>query len=215
MKPIGKPIIGLAGGIGAGKSSVAKALADLGCLVSDSDAAARAALRDPAIKQTIVGWWGSSVLDAHGEIDRGRIATIIFADPVQRRRLEGLTHPWIEARRREQFAGALIDPSIPAFVIDAPLLFEAGLDRECDVVVFIDADPAVRLARVMATRGWNPAELAQREKAQLALDEKRRRADHVVQNNGDLGELKDHVRRVLDDIVKSSRSPRAAGTRKP
>lgn len=201
--PQGKPVIGLAGGIGAGKSTVAKALAELGCLVSDSDAAARAALRDPEIRKTLVSWWGSSVLDAQGEIERSKVASIIFADPGQRKRLEGLTHPWIEARRLEQFAAA--PASTPALVIDAPLLLEAGLDRLCDAVIYVDAARPERLRRVMATRGWDEAELSKREKAQMPLDEKRRRADHVVQNNGDFSELKELVRRVLNEIVKTPR----------
>jgi dephospho-CoA kinase len=198
------PIIGLAGGIGAGKSSVAKILAEFGCLVSDSDAGARASLRDPKIKQTIVQWWGDRVLDEHSDIHRPTIASIIFADPAERRRLESLTHPWIEAKRKQEFAAA--PPGTPALVIDAPLLFEAGLDRACDAVIYVDADPEVRLARVRRNRGWSDAELSQREISQLPLDEKRSRADHVVTNNGDLGELKAQVRLALDTILASCRT---------
>jgi len=197
------PVIGLVGGIGAGKSSVAKILAELGCVVSDSDAQARAALRDPRIKDPILKWWGERVLDRQGEIDRAAVAQIIFADPVERRRLESIVHPWVEARRRELFAHA--KPEAPALVIDAPLLLEAGLDRECDAILYVEADRPTRLARLAATRGWNPQELGKREQSQLPLDEKRRRADHIVQNNGDLSELTLQVRRVLDQIVDSCR----------
>src|SRR5688572_6841261 len=161
--PNRKPIIGLAGGIGSGKSAVAKILAELGCIVSDSDAAARAALRDPQIKATLIKWWGDRILDSsksgphRGEIDRSAVAKIVFNDPAQRRRLEQLTHPWIETKRRELFSKSA---KATAFVIDAPLLFEAGLDAECDSVIFVETSRATRFARLAASRGWTEAELA-------------------------------------------------------
>lgn len=199
-----KPIIGLAGGIGSGKSTVARLLAELGCTVSDSDAAARAALEDPTVRQRIVDQWGDAILDNTGRIDRSKLAAIVFNDPTQRRVLESITHPWIEARRREQFAGASADA--PALVIDAPLLFEAGLDAVCDAVIFVDAPWETRLERVKASRGWDEAELKRREDSQLPLDEKRLRSDDILINNGDVGELAEQVRRTLSRIVETRRN---------
>lgn len=195
------PVIGLAGGIGSGKSAAAQLLADLGCVVSDSDAAARAALRDVKIKQRIVQEWGRDVLDQSGEIDRSKLAAIVFANPESRRKLEQITHPWIEARRLEVFAQA--PPNAKALIIDAPLLFEAGLDKKCDAVIFVDAPVELRQKRVTESRGWDAVELAKREHSQLPLDEKHRRADYVVQNNGDLSNLKAQVGRILSSIVQS------------
>src|SRR5262249_18926182 len=160
-----------------GKSTVARILADLGCVVVNSDEAGRAALRDPKIKQSLTEWWGAGILDQAGEIDRSKVAHIVFNDPAQRRRLEQLTHPWIEHRRREQFSAA--SPGTPALVIDAPLLFEAGLDRLCDAVIFVDAPRESRMTRVEAARGWKASELAKREDSQMPLDQKRLRADYV------------------------------------
>jgi len=194
-----KPVIGLAGGIGAGKSAVAGAFAQLGCLVVDSDALGREALTDPVIRHTLVGWWGQRILGSDGEVDRGKVAQIVFADPEQRQRLEGLTHPWIESKRKEQFAAA--DRSTVAFVIDAPLLFEAGIDDECDAIVFVDAPRAERVRRVRAHRGWSESELFRRESSQLSLDEKRKRADYVIENTGDLSALAEKVRLVLERIL--------------
>jgi len=196
-----KPIIGLAGGIGAGKSTVARLLAEAGCVVAHSDEENRQALRDPEIRRTLVAWWGEEILDASGEVDRAAVAKIVFADPEQRRRLESLTHPWIQQRHREQFAAAPADA--PALVIDAPLLLEAGWDRRCDAVVFVEAPQAVRLARLQAERGWTAEDLARREDSQLALDEKRSRADHIVRNSGDLKDLARQVRRVLAEITET------------
>ena len=172
-------------------------------MVSDSDADARAALRDPQIRQTILEWWGPDILDEKGEINRSSVASIIFSDQQARRKLEAVAHPWIEKRRLERFSNAPADA--PALVIDAPLLFEAGLDAACDGVIYVDASPELRLKRVMATRGWSAGELALREQSQLPLDLKRQRADYVVENNGDLTELRKQVRRVLDTIVQRSR----------
>jgi hypothetical protein len=93
------PIIGLAGGIASGKSAVASLLAELGCAVFDADRAAREVLLLPEVRAQIVSWWGESVLGESGEIDRRAVAAIVFDDPEARRRLEGLTHPLIEARR--------------------------------------------------------------------------------------------------------------------
>jgi dephospho-CoA kinase len=195
------PVIGLTGGIGAGKSAVAAALAKMGCVVSHSDAEGRAALRDPVIRDTLVSWWGNDVVDDAGEIDRRAVAEIVFNDAEQRHRLEELTHPWIRARRDELFAAA--PPDTPALVIDAPLLIEAGLDRDCDVVLFVDAAYEIRRERLLSSRGWDEAELRAREDSQLPLDEKRKRADYVLRNEGDLSELAAQVRSILHTILDS------------
>lgn len=197
-------MIGLAGGIGSGKSAVAEILAGLGCVVAHSDEMGRAALREPAIRDQLVTWWGEGILDDGGEIDRSAVARIVFADPEQRRRLEALAHPWIESRRAEQFAAA--PPDTPALVIDAPLLFEAGLDERCDAVIFVDAERRVRLSRLKAGRGWEEADLRRREDSQLPLDVKRSGADYVIQNDGTLSDLAAQVRLVLSQIVASHRS---------
>ncbi|VAX40436.1 hypothetical protein MNBD_PLANCTO03-1203 [hydrothermal vent metagenome] len=89
----------------------------------------------------------------------------------------------------------------PAVVLDAPLVFEAGLDAECDAVVFVEASRDIRLARVRETRGWDEAELARREKVQLPLDEKADRSDYCVVNDADAAHLRVEARRILDQIL--------------
>jgi dephospho-CoA kinase len=199
--PTRKPIIGLAGGIGSGKSTVARMLADLGCVVADSDTMAKDALRQPDVRSTLIAWWGDGILDETGELDRSRVASIVFSNQPERQRLESLIHPRVEARRRELFASAPADA--PALVIDAPLIYEAGVDRECDAVIFVEADPAVRLARVQTSRSWDERELRRREESQLPLDVKRSRAEYTVVNNGDLADLADRVREALKAIAGS------------
>ena len=199
-----QPIIGLAGGIGSGKSTVAGILADLGCVVACSDALGRAAFADPALRETLVSWWGREVVTDSGEIDRAAVARIVFSRPHERRRLESIVHPWIEARRRSLFDQAPDDAT--ALVIDAPLLFEAGVDRECNVVIFVETDRPTRLRRLVAARGWDEKELAKRQDSQLPLDEKRARSDYVIINDGDLDTLRQQVRRTLSEIVQPRRS---------
>lgn len=194
-----QPVIGIAGGVGAGKSAVAAALADLGCLVVNSDDLARQALEDPEIRRTLRDWWGEAIFDEHGRIHRRAVADIVFTDPLERARLESLTHPWIERKRKARFAAA--GPEVPALVIDAPLLFEAGLDRICDAVLFVDTPRSTRLERLAASRGWDEAELDRRESSQLPLDEKRRRSDHTIVNTGSRDALVEQVRRVLNLIA--------------
>lgn len=154
----GIPIIGIAGGIGSGKSHVARLFGELGCAVIDSDAHVHAAYRDPQILQILRQWWGDEVLKADGTINRSAVAKRVFSDPVQRERLEALTHPIVARSRDRQMldivhaSGLAAQPL--AFIWDTPLLFEVGLQKACDAVVFVDAPREVRLQRVARSRGW-------------------------------------------------------------
>lgn len=199
-------MIGLVGGIGSGKSLVGSIMAGFGCLVCHSDELGRAALGDPAIRAELVRWWGHGVLGPNGEIDRSAVARIVFADPAERRRLESLVHPWIESVRRTTFAAA--PPGTRALVIDAPLLLEVGLDRECDTVLFIESPRADRLRRVRESRGWDEAELDRREAAQWPLDRKRAAAHHVLVNAGDLPALRSEVQKALETAERKFREAR-------
>ena len=203
MPSSSKPIIGITGGIGAGKSTVARILSELGCFVVDSDDLARQALLDPIVVETLVQWWGRKILDPQRQIDRRAVAKIVFARPNERKRLESLVHPWIEKRRLAMFAAA--PDTAPALVIDAPLLVEAGIDEQCDAVVFVNSDRSTRLDRLAQNRGWSEQELNQREESQLPLDAKRTRADYVIDNDGDLTSLTEQIRRTLHEIVQSHR----------
>lgn len=193
-------VIGLAGGIGAGKSTVAAAFASLGCVVSDSDAQARECLTRPEVAAQLVSWWGPRVLDASGGVDRRAVAAIVFADPQARARLEALIHPLIRASR-DELIGRARAAGAPAVIVDAPLLFEAGLDGDCDAVVFVEAPRADRVERVRATRGWDEAELTRREAAQWPEDDKRRGSTHRIENrSADREGLVAAARAILDDV---------------
>lgn len=176
------PVIGIVGGIGAGKSHVARAFERLGCVVLDSDVAAKAQLDEPAVKDVLVSWWGEGILGIDGKVDRKKIAAIVFADTSQRQRLEELIHPRLKAGRASAIAQARQEGK-PGVIVDAPLLLEAGVAAECDYVVFVDAPKAERLQRVVEKRGWSVEEFEKREAAQWPLD-KKREASHAVIANG-------------------------------
>jgi dephospho-CoA kinase len=196
-----KIVIGLAGGIGAGKSTVARILADLGARVIESDCLNREELNTPEVIETLVAWFGESIRSPDGGIMPQAVADIIFRDPGQRARLEGLLHPRIERRRNQLIDRARRDPDTRAIVLDSPLLFEAGLDRICDVVIFVDAPADQCRRRVAETRGWTQDELTRREKSQRPLDIKKTQADHIVINDSGLGDLRIKVEKLLSELL--------------
>lgn len=214
VKANGPMVVGLAGGIGSGKSEVAKVLASLGALVTDSDKDAKAALERSEVRAKLVEWWGAGVVSNDGSTNRKAIAQVVFERPEERARLEGLIHPLVKATRSE-LIGKATELGLPMVVIDAPLLFEAGLDAECDAVVFVEASRAERLARVKATRGWDEAELDRREKAQLPLETKKTKADVVIQNTGNLDDLRAQVDRAYRTLLARSDPGRVGGKGKP
>jgi dephospho-CoA kinase len=197
----GRPIIGLSGGIGSGKSFVASIFSELGCCVIDSDAQVREAYNDVEIRKALVSWWGENVLTGPGTVNRPFIASRVFSDPAQRLRLEELIHPWVAIARRNAMQQAAQAAGTLAFVWDTPLLFEAGLNRECDALVFVDSPLETRLQRVQKSRGWNAAELARRENLQWPLDKKREISDYVITNTADAENVRNQVRHVLSRIL--------------
>jgi len=192
-----KPVVGLVGGIGSGKSQVAAAFARRGARVIAGDQLGQAALRDPDIRTRVAARWGDGVLDEHGEVNRRHLAAIVFADAAELKALEALTHPWIRRRIRTEIEEARGDPRVPLVVLDAAIMLEAGWNDVCDRLIYIDAPRTVRLERVTRQRGWTEKEVAAREQAQLPLTEKVVRADHVLDNSASL----EHLDRQVDDLL--------------
>jgi dephospho-CoA kinase len=211
----GKPILGIVGGIGSGKSFVAKLFGELGCLVIDSDAQVRDAYRNPAVVETLRQWWGDDVANLDGSVNRSAVAQRVFTQPADKLRLEQLIHPMVHEARARQMEAAAVDSQVSAYVWDTPLLLEAGLAGQCDAIVFVDAPFEQRLARVRARSDWDEVELARREKSQLALDSKRALSDYVITNTAEakdadsaLADLREQVRRVLSQILTGSTTKR-------
>lgn len=196
-----KPIIGLMGGPGSGKSTAARLFAEMGCAVIDADRLSHAALLDEAVKAQVRQRWGDSVFNEAGQIERSKLGAIVFADPAALRELESIIHPRVHEGRRVERQQHQNDPSVVAIVEDCPLLLERDLNSQCDSLVMIDTPDAVRLERVRATRGWDADELKKRDEQQIPLDIKRQAADYVIRNGQDLAHMREQVRHVLQSIT--------------
>ncbi len=170
----------------------------------DADALAQGALEQEEVCGRLVGAWGRGVLGEDGRVDRRRLSRLVFDDPDKRKWLEAVVHPVVAARRNALMDAMQEDSATRAVVLDVPLLFEVGLDRMCDAIVYVDAPEADRAARA-AKRGWNRDELARREKNQMALDKKRARADYVVCNTATEAECRSQVRDLFHRILATVR----------
>ncbi len=193
-----KPVIGLIGGIGSGKSRVAAEFARRGAVIIAGDQLGHDALRQPAVKEQVVGRWGTTVLDESGDIDRRKLARIVFADAGELQALEGMTFPWIEQGITQGIRQAQENPGVRLVVLDAAVLLEAGWNKNCDRLVYVDAPDAERLARVAAQRGWSAKEVEARTAAQLPLAKKRSRADAVIDNSRSPEDLAAQVDNLLE-----------------
>ncbi len=205
----GRPLVlGITGGIASGKSAVARLLVGPEGLVLSADAIAHEVLETEEVRSKVVQAFGPGCLDAAGRPDRAALAQRIFGDEEARRQLEGWIHPRVRARILERLNEAR-SAAIPRVALDVPLLWENdeqhGFSRLCDAIIFVDSDAEERDRRARETRGWTAGEVARREASQLALDEKRRRADFVLINRGALDELEQAVRDLSDQLDRRSR----------
>lgn len=186
-------VIGLTGGAGAGKTTVARWLAELGAAVVDADAVARE-LSEPGqpAYAALVAAFGRDILAPDGRLDRRRLARLAFGDPEALARLNAATHPHIVAairRRLEELRAA----GCRVAVLDAPLLFETGLDAVCHQVWVVEAEEEQQVSRLAARAGLTPAEARARLRAQGDPAARRRRADVVIDNRGSLEETRRQV----------------------
>jgi dephospho-CoA kinase len=188
-------LVGLTGGIGSGKSTVAAMLERRGAVVIDADDLARRAV-DPGSPgyQQVVEAFGRQLIADGGDIDRERLAQLVFADPEARRRLESIVHPEV-ARRFAQALEAYRDTDrVVVYVV--PLLVERSLQATFDVVVAISASPEIRERRLIADRAMTAEEVRGRMAAQLSDEDRARDAHIVIENHGSLEQLD----RVVDDL---------------
>jgi dephospho-CoA kinase len=205
------PVIGLIGGIGGGKSAAAALLAGRGAIVIDADAVGHEVLQRPEVQERLVARFGSGVIAAHDlgaefgrKIDRRALGKIVFADESARRDLEAIVHPVMIEDFKRTIAESQLGGSASVVALDAAVLLEAGWDGICDLVVFVDAPRAKRLARVERTRGWSRADLEAREAAQQPCDLKRGRADYVLPNVAGPDELALEVDRFHEWLTASA-----------
>jgi dephospho-CoA kinase len=200
--------VGLTGGVGSGKSTVAGMFADLGAVIIDADAIAREVVEPGTPGFTaVVDRFGPGVVRDDGALDRPALAAIVFHDEAQRQALNAIVHPLVGTRMAELMQAA---PAGSVVVLDVPLLVENNSAGGFDAVVVVEADPEVRLAR-LAARGMPEDDARERMKAQASDDERRAVADEVIVNDGSLDELRERVRQVWAGLQRRASTPSADG----
>ncbi|MDI6858199.1 MAG: dephospho-CoA kinase [Dehalococcoidia bacterium] len=202
--------IGLTGGIGSGKSLVARMLAEKGAaLVNADEVGHRSYRKGTPVYERVVASFGREVLDENGEIDRAKLGQRVFADPRQRERLNAIVWPEM-AKMMAQDLEALRSRGTAVAVLEAAVLIEAGWRPLADEVWVVLASPRVTRQRLMETKGMSAEQADARIRSQLSNEERRRRADVIIENNGSIEELKQRVEELWQELQRRIR----AGSRK-
>ena len=203
--------IGLSGGIGSGKSTVARMFVELGATLVDADAIVHE-LQAPGtpLLAEIAAAFGPGVIDASGALDRAALGAIVFRDADARRKLELLVHPKVGAEFARRVAAARA-AGARALLLDIPLLFEGrkrgsggAAAMQFDATVLVYAPEAVQIARQIARDGCDAAEATRRVRAQMPIEEKKALADYVIDNGGSLEETRRQVREVFTRILAAA-----------
>lgn len=195
-------IVALSGGIGTGKSTVAALLRELGAVVIDADALVREVQSPGSLAiDEIAEVFGPSVIREGGELDREKLGALVFRDPEARARLEAIVHPRVRAlmARRIQEAQA---SGVPLVVLDIPLLFETGRGG-FETTILVYALEAQQIERQVARNGYSREEALRRVRAQMPIEDKRKLADHVIDNSGTLEETRRQVAELYARLTAS------------
>jgi dephospho-CoA kinase len=201
--------LGLTGGIGSGKSTVARMLAERGAVVVDADQIARE-LVEPggAALAELVTEFGPRILQADGSLSRGELAALAFSDPRATERLNAIMHPLIGAEAQRRIND---EPQAAVVVYDMPLLVETGQADLVDLVVVVDVPEAVQLDRAVRLRGLDEADVQRRMSVQASREDRLARADVVIDNSGSLPQTHEQVDQLWDRLVVSEASPTVDG----
>ena len=195
-------ICGICGGIGSGKTYIAQQFQLFGAAVFNADHVGHRMLLHDDVKACLVKRWGKAVLDEASEIDRSKVAALVFAQTTQAQRdrefLQAVTHPLIE----QELEAFIANSDSEVVIIDAALLLETGWQSVCHQIIFVDALAHVRLNRCQQ-RGWAEGQFRSREAAQWSLEQKRSRADFVIDNNGDVKRTTEMIGKVWQALSTS------------
>lgn len=206
-------VYGLTGGIGSGKSTVAELLEEYGVPVVSADELSRVVVAPGSEGlRLVVEKFGTEILDEDGGLDRRTMASVVFRDPERRRELEAILHPRIRDRF-EQVLDALEKAGHEVAVYEVPLLFERNLQGEMKAVILVTAPMDVRVRRVRSRDDVTETEVRARIAAQMDEDQKRRRADYIIENNGSLDDLRREVEFLMARFLRIAGTPRPAGSR--
>lgn len=205
-------VLGITGGIASGKTTVAQTFQALGAVVVSADLLAREVVRPgaKALRQ-IAAYFGRQVLREDGTLNRQLLGDMIFNDHQARLALNNITHPAIAELASKRLREAEQEGA-PLVVYDAPLLFEAGADRQVDKVLVVKVDAEVQLARLMARDGIDRQKALARIDSQMPQMEKIARADFIVDNSGSPQETEEQVRSLMEYLSPPSREPKGSGS---
>jgi dephospho-CoA kinase len=194
--------VGLTGGIASGKSTVSSMLAELGAVVIDADALAREVVeRGTAGLDSVVAEFGTSLLTPEGDLDRAAMGSLVFGDASARKRLEAIVHPLVLERMAALEAAAADEEMV---VHDIPLLAEGTRADTFDAVIVVDCPPELQIARMISDRGWSRSDAEARIAAQAPREQRLAIATHVIENVGDIDELRDRVVAVFVELREQS-----------
>jgi len=200
-------VIGLVAGVGCGKSQLARLLHEKHPIeIVEGDAAGHEVLTQPAVKESLRAAFGDGVFKFTGEVNRREIGRLVFgSQPEQqsaRKKLEQIVHPRISEILVCQIALARSRPDVEAVILDAAIMLEAGWRHICDCLVFIDTPLEKRIERVTNSRGWSRDDLKSREESQFPLERKRKEADYVVDNSGDVQVALSQLEAVYSRVIR-------------
>ncbi|MCK5581024.1 MAG: dephospho-CoA kinase [Candidatus Omnitrophica bacterium] len=195
-------IVGLTGGLGTGKTTAAEIFASLGAKVLNADDIVHDLLRcgSPCFKK-VVNTFGEEIL-AGKDIDRKKLAAIIFNNAAKRKHLEGIVHPVVIREIKKEIKAFRQKNREKVFVVEVPLLFEAKMDKIVDVVVVVKANQKVQFVRVKQRHGLSRRKALKRMKAQMPMKEKIQRADIIIDNRGALREVRGQVKKVFNKLER-------------
>jgi dephospho-CoA kinase len=192
---------GLTGGVASGKSTVARMFEELGAKVIDADRIGHELLGSTQLPYNeIVRRFGKEVLDASGEIDRRRLGAIVFSDAAKLRELNAILHPRIIERVEEEAQRYRAQDPRAVILVDAALIFEAGIGSRFEKLLVAWCPPEMQIDRLMAKAGLSRKKAEQRVAAQIPSDEKRRRADYVIDCSGSLEDTRKQVERLFLEL---------------
>lgn len=200
-----KMIIGILGGIGAGKSAVAREFGGLGCAVIDADLIVHELLDRQEVAREIVEEFGNEIISEEGLIDRGKLADIVFSNKKNVSRINEILHPLVFERINElidEYNEYMGSCEVRAIVLDIPLLMECGRLDLCDKLVFVACNEEIRADRVSKKGLGHDNRLKKREKFQISLDRKAEIAHYIINNNSDLSGLADQVAHLFSTLMQ-------------
>ena len=199
-----KPIIGILGGIGSGKSTVAACFAELGCVVIDADAIAHEILDEADISAKLIDRWGTEVLDSKGVVKRDKVAEHVFDSEEELDFLNALVHPPVLELVEVLIDAHRSDSDISGIVLDMPLLVEVGWEKKCDFLIFVNCSEDKRRERIAKNAKIDIEQIKKRENFQISLDKKKEKAHYVVSNNSDKSDMAEQIAQIFSSITGSS-----------